>query len=598
MYIEIIQATAAAMLLMAHSFLVGLAVITGFSRVSELSPFPVNRYLALFFCATIGLVVNIMALFAIGIAGLLSPVPITIAAVFLAGVAGWSANHRSASIAPVLSGWRCSDWLLLAALLAAVVIASVHAPGHWDDTMYHLPLARYYLEQQAIVLNEYIRFPLFPQNGNLLVTLGLMLGDDLGAQVFATLPLFLICVGLLGASLWQTGSMVIGLLSIYFLYRLGPVRSTLGYAYIDNTLALFSWGSVLALALSRSAKEIGWILIAGFLAGAAAGTKYFGLVYAGLAGIYLLFAKRNIKVLLFFSLTGMLAGAGWYIRSIVVSGDPLHPAGGNVFGHYLWDALDLKSQASEQATHGVAPASLDIFGALGEVKATVLLLGLLCLVILKAPQGLRPMRFLFASYLAFWFFVTQVDRYLSPVYGVGVFLSAYAIYWLVWRGRVKDFFSGRSPLPGQVATGFLGIVVLGSVLSKPLKDLGLTAREWDKQLNSQPGYNLLSQSNLLTEQFGNRIVQVGFENSIYYFDGVVVGDWYGPGRYRQFFVGEKYGQALLPPERMIDVMRHFDTSMIAVPRKVFSRSDRSGYLQYFDISIEDGYGLVLTRKRQ
>ena len=32
-------------------------------------------------------------------------------------------------------------------------------------------------------------------------------------------------------------------------------------------------------------------------------------------------------------------------------------------------------------------------------------------------------------------------------------------------------------------------------------------------------------------RFGDRLVQVGFENRFYFFRGTLVGDWFGPGRY-------------------------------------------------------------------
>src|SRR6266436_3788704 len=79
-----------------------------------------------------------------------------------------------------------------------VLIATLRTLGYWDDTMYHLPISRFYVENQGIVLNEYLRFPLVPQDMQMLFALGLMIGGDAAAQAMATIPIFIISLGLIG----------------------------------------------------------------------------------------------------------------------------------------------------------------------------------------------------------------------------------------------------------------------------------------------------------------------------------------------------------------------------------------------------------------
>src|SRR5690606_37930611 len=97
----------------------------------------------------------------------------------------------------------------------------------------------------------------------------------------------------------------------------GPVKSTLGFAYIDNGLAMFCWAAALMAAsaagtqgpTSRAAATdardparsatvehpgdlsdrslAAALFAAGLLAGAACGTKYFGVVFAFLLGLIL-----------------------------------------------------------------------------------------------------------------------------------------------------------------------------------------------------------------------------------------------------------------------------------------------------------------------
>src|SRR5438477_419419 len=75
----------------------------------------------------------------------------------------------------------------------------------------------------------------------------LMIGGDAAAQGMATIPIFIITLGLIGSGVWLLGSTLPGFLSVLLLLYLPVIRGTLGYAYIENGLALFSWGATLAL---------------------------------------------------------------------------------------------------------------------------------------------------------------------------------------------------------------------------------------------------------------------------------------------------------------------------------------------------------------
>ena len=62
----------------------------------------------------------------------------------------------------------------------------------------------------------------------------------------------------------------------------------------------------------------------------------------------------------------------------MISGDPFSPAGGNIFGHYLWNEIDLQVQTAEQARHGISPATLDLQQAINKVGSDVVFM-LYCL---------------------------------------------------------------------------------------------------------------------------------------------------------------------------------------------------------------------------
>src|SRR5690606_19440635 len=105
------------------------------------------------------------------------------------------------------------------------------------------------------------------------------------------------------------------------------------------------------------------LFAAGLLAGAACGTKYFGMVFAFLLGFIVAatawFSSGRSwapgwRLTTAYVLGTVIAGSWWYVRSYLVSGDPAQPAGAAIFGFFLWNEGDLALQNAEQAMHGVA----------------------------------------------------------------------------------------------------------------------------------------------------------------------------------------------------------------------------------------------------
>ena len=180
-------------------------------------------------------------------------------------------------------------------------------------------------------------------------------GGEIVAQFLASVPLFITCLGLIGALRWTTGATWPGFFAPVFLFGLGPI--TLGYAYVDNGLMLYCWATLLATAIfiahGNSGWRCPWLVIAGFMAGMAMGTKYFGVVFISLPALWLLVVRRDWRATLVYGGTALIFGSWWYIRAWVISGDPVHPFGGNVFGYFLWDAEDLIGQVDDVTRKGL-----------------------------------------------------------------------------------------------------------------------------------------------------------------------------------------------------------------------------------------------------
>jgi len=92
----------------------------------------------------------------------------------------------------------------LVAILLVLFLPNMHQvffPDYVSDAVrYHLPYAKFYAENHGLMVNEYMRYPVFSHNINLAFSLGyLYLGPDQGevlARMFISLSLLLIIIGL------------------------------------------------------------------------------------------------------------------------------------------------------------------------------------------------------------------------------------------------------------------------------------------------------------------------------------------------------------------------------------------------------------------
>jgi len=565
-------------------------------------------YLQWFFALSSGIMIDVSVLFLLGMFGYLNTPTILVLASLLMVFAllilfepktGGSFMHTIRAV----KSFRVFDIISISGLFIIVVLLSVlRTPGHWDDTMYHLPLARFYLENQAIVLNEFLRFPLVPQNMDLLFALGLLIGGDAAAQGMATIPVFITSLGLIGCGTWLLGSTLPGFLSVLCLFYLSGMRETLGYAYVESGLALFSWGATLAIALwgSVGIRARRALIIAGVLAGGAAGTKILGGVLAVLLGLYLLIVRRDWGAWLTYAITTIAFGSWWYIRSAILSGDPIHPMGGDIFGYFLWNHTDLHYQQQVQGSSGGERNLLSLWAALHPAGAVICALAFLSGIhAIRKNTALRILYATFIMYFMFWVLATGVQRYLSPIFAVASFLSIYLIYEIV-LSRLPGILMPRSVSLGNpqlpAALSLLLLIPAGAYLYTKVQ---YTVTKRSEMLQQRVGYALFEQANKLRPLFGPKLLQVGFENDIYFFDGIVIGDWFGLGRYSSMmtcsvdFAHSSDSCQVIPPLNLIDIMKRFDSRMLAVNTKRVT-IDIAEYEKYFDLSRESEDGVLLT----
>ncbi|WP_146052268.1 hypothetical protein [Diaphorobacter sp. LR2014-1] len=487
------------------------------------------------------------------------------------------------------------EWGVL--LLGAIFISMVawRFPGHWDDTAYHLPLARTIVEHHGLVANEWLRFPYFPAYAQLLFAAGLLLDPSL-AQWLASWPVVVTLLGLMGAGRWFLGHAAWGVLA-WLVYVYTPlVKTILGFAYLDMLLALYATAAGLAAAVwvhADGRKDHRWLLLAGLCAGIASGIKLQGLVVAAAVGMgVLVFSgapRQAVRNLVWYGFTCLAVCVFWYGRSYWVTGDPIHPAGGSVFGYYLWTPQDLQAQVAEQAVHGVPKRWANFLDGLLKVEAIFLCAALVIPVFAWGRR--RPWLLIWlvvVLLVLFWFWVSQVSRYLMPVLPLGALLALAPVrYLLVW-GAAK-----RPPVRGAGAL----LAVAASALM--LVHVGITgSKQWQQptvqaQRAGRSDVILLERAQALQAQHGHRVLNFGFENAFFFYSGQLVGDWFGPASFSQAIVCDD--SCRIRSTQVLNLMNRFGIRMVLIHAERFP-FDKGEFSEHLDLIATHGSGYLYALK--
>lgn len=247
--------------------------------------------------------------------------------------------------------------VLLWSLLFAFFGHALLPPLDYDEVAYHLALPKLYIEHHRIVYVPFILQSNWPMNAEMLFTLALLLRSDilphmimLTVSVLTGYGIFSLGrrhfdgrVGVLGAALYASTPLV---------------RRLSGSGLIDIALVFYVFAAVYAFALWMESERRGWLLIAGLLAGLAAGTKLTGAAFVALWSGIVLWNSRSrrrdwpttAQDVAWFGLTAFVVVAPWYLRSYLFSGNPVWPFFHSLLGGKYWDALGTEYLVSFYST--------------------------------------------------------------------------------------------------------------------------------------------------------------------------------------------------------------------------------------------------------
>ena len=449
--------------------------------------------------------------------------------------------------------------LVLLTLGPLFVLAS-YPPTGFDATVYHLPYARAFVDAGRLLFLPDLRFPVFPQVGEMGFVLGFFLSGEVAAKLTQLLAV-LWTAGLLlhwGRQLfsrevgWWAAALWLGT----------PLAVWLGTsAYVDATLTLFVTAALYSWQRWAGTEDRRWLGLAGAFAGLAAGTKYLGLFFVAALALWTAWRagqRRDVRMVLVFSAVALAVLAPWYLRIVYYTGNPVFPFYAPIFGTSEWHTLH------DRTLQGAAsPQAVDAWGVL-RLQASRILggIGFLLAVPWTAVfdrgmfHGQAPLS---PFYLVLLPLCAPFALWAARTRGLMVLVAAYGLFWLTTVRDLRFLVAAAPALDvalaatigrwtaSPAATAFFGrrrlfTVMMTVALISPgwlyaaykIHQQGavpLTPEGRDAYLTRRvPGYEALRTIQRV-EGTEYSVYALYGENLRYYADGRFLGDWFGPVRF-------------------------------------------------------------------
>ncbi|VAW42713.1 hypothetical protein MNBD_GAMMA01-898 [hydrothermal vent metagenome] len=427
----------------------------------------------------------------------------------------------------------------------------VFLPETGSDAMrYHLPYARLYVENQGLVVNEFLRYPVFSHNINLAYSLGyLYQGDFQGgvlARLFNVFFLILLAIGLYSLTANRFNK-IMAFFASAILIKVKMLRVLMISAYVDIGLAVFIFACIYFIYLWQKDQQDKWLYLAALMLGLALGTKYLALVWLLPITFWVFVTNKSWKNTYQFFILALLIGSPWYIRNMIISGNPIHPFAQSFFGYWLWQPEDMIEQTRDLLdTNGVAKTIWNLV-KLPWLMATeysfkisplnwFLAAGIPLMVFaVKMGRFFIYMAVFILFNLIFWFYTSQIMRYFIVLLPMLAIFAAYPLGLMFTKISKHKFFMNKQ-IQHVIAISLIGYASYSIIVyyhkSNQQKPLPESDVEWQQSLyKNNKDYQF---SKILNDRQAKRVFKLGKAQLQNTFTGEVLGDWFGSANMMTF----------------------------------------------------------------
>lgn len=530
-----------------------------------------------------------------------------------------------------------------------VLLLPLYPPFHHDELTYHLPYAKYYVENHGLVVNPYLRYAVHAHNFQILYSLAILLYDDILTHLIHASGALLTVVGIYCLGRDSADSRT-GVLAAIIFSTSSLVMFLVSSAFIDLGLMVYVFLGFFSIYRWSKSGDDKWIYLAGFACGLAIGTKYSGLIYILLFGFWVLFEQKKILPLIKFLVPLIIFGSPWYIRNYVITGDPFFPGGGSLFGYsWYWSAKDTAGQLYDMLDAHGTPRTLNSFLLLpynlvtrpeffkgGSLSYFMLPAFLSPLFFKGFSKFYRILTIFVFVNIILWFASTQIIRYLIPTIPLLALLSARTLMSFFCglrrilkplHGRtdvIRRIFNTRPQLAIASKTVLLLALVMTIHSGKSERYLSPYPRNMLNQtyptgrIRNDPipvsmedresfqarriyGYSF---AKTINEQAFRDVYHIGFARLKYLFEGEAYGDYFGPAAYRQVLTRFDNKPELFEYLRSLKI----DFLLLEKPKLIkllskeqldnFLEDIRAGVNPHFELFSETDDGVLLRLSRE
>jgi hypothetical protein len=357
-------------------------------------------------------------------------------------------------------------------------------------------------------------------------------------------------------------------------------------------------------------------------AGIAMGVKYHGALMTVPLGLMLLWFSKSLGLTVRFALLTSVFGLFWYLRSWWISGNPVHPFAGGIFGYYIWTAGDLAANMMELKGSGIDRTLLNFlllpermfsermsfngYTGFGGVLIGAFMLS--CFLIGWQRPIVKAMQMTCLAYLLFWFLSSQVIRYLlliTPLISLSTATAFTCFISRLWSRRGTEA-SVRPPKIGfwlERTALLLSIILLATFswrsIRTDLHQVPLNRQQQAEFLGrALPAYDLMIAARADPRIGTGPVLQFRVPESKYFFPGRVYGDWMGLYPYPRYgHIGSSKHWEINDSDtlhRQITAEGFRAVAMKKDPDIQFSPQEIETYREHFEIVLETEQGVLMV----
>jgi len=421
------------------------------------------------FASGIGFALLSYAAFALG--GSQNIYPSSVHALLLiaavASFAGWfvpqNFSQDSRGIKRSLSS--LDKWLILPlGLLLCAGLIHVLTPAIGNDSLtYHLAVPNLYINNHGFYYVPGNIFSNYPLHTEMLFLLGLVLHGEVLAKIIHFSMALLVLISMRQFIEHHLHGKASPLLCALIFFSIPSVFRNAHMAYHDMAMAFYSFLALFSFMNWFEKRENGWLILCGVFSGLTAATKYSGLLLPLLGFLGILFGARKKKekagravvdLVLYFT-GAVIAGIPFYIKTGLLTGNPLYPFFYDFFGGFGWSSEQARFYSYFLHTLGMGrslfdyillPWNLSINAQMhsplfdGVVGPVFILTLPFAFGLKKTPDALKIASVYCLFFFLFWASSAQQIRYLIPIFPILAVLTAYIAHWYYQEHKLRFAF--------------------------------------------------------------------------------------------------------------------------------------------------------------